>query len=157
MWKVTIEIWHSIVDFAGRDRVKTLKAQLRQPGSGFEPWIFEVTSRNAKYSMALYYKRHEMPVRWNPTTYQYALIPETYIWIGCKKYEGNIILLISILLRRLRHREYYEYEREGFNCILGHAVDCIWLRIRSNRELLWTWSYIEWKEIFWVLYHISFS
>lgn len=48
-WKAKVEIWHSIADFAGRDRVKTLKTQLRQPGSGFEPWTFEVTSRNAKF------------------------------------------------------------------------------------------------------------
>jgi hypothetical protein len=50
----TVEIWHSITDFADRDRLKTLKAQLRQSGSEFEPWTFEVTSRNAKYSMAFY-------------------------------------------------------------------------------------------------------
>jgi hypothetical protein len=52
--KATVEIWHSMADFADRDSIKTLKAQLRQPGSGFEVWTFEVTSRNAKYSMAFY-------------------------------------------------------------------------------------------------------
>ena len=91
-WKATVEIWHSIADFASRDRVKTQKAQWRQPGSVFEPWTLEVTSRNVKYSMEFYCYRHKMPVEWNPTTYINIYLLQRHNWIGCKKYEGKIIL-----------------------------------------------------------------